>query len=419
MRDIALATLLFGSIPFILWRPTIGVFLWVWVSVMNPHRLTWTFAYDFRWAYLIAVSTLAGMLISKEPRRLPVTPVTVVLLLMVLWMTVSTYFAIDFAQSFGMWERVIKIVFMLFIALYLLHSKEQVQALIWIIAGSIAFYGIKGGLFTLRQGAESRVYGPAGSFIEENNAMALATIMTIPLLYYAFLRAAGHWARWGLVAAMVLCGFSVLGSHSRGGLIAIVVMLAFLWWKSHGKLVTSLILVLLVAVGFGFMPEKWMNRMRTIEAYEKDASAMARINAWQTAFNVAKDRPLGGGFELASPSVFARYAPDPRVPRAAHSIYFQVLGEHGFPGLGLFLLLWLLVWLDTSWIIRRSRDRTELAWASDLARMVQVSLLGYFVGGAFLSLAYYDVPYNLLVAVVLTRLLVEKELTRVEQRQAA
>jgi probable O-glycosylation ligase (exosortase A-associated) len=318
-----------------------------------------------------------------------------------------------------MWERVIKIVFMLFIALYLLHSKEQVQALIWIIAGSIAFYGIKGGLFTLRQGAESRVYGPAGSFIEENNAMALATIMTIPLLYYAFLRAAGHWARWGLVAAMVLCGFSVLGSHSRGGLIAIVVMLAFLWWKSHGKLVTSLILVLLVAVGFGFMPEKWMNRMRTIEAYEKDASAMARINAWQTAFNVAKDRPLGGGFELASPSVFARYAPDPRVPRAAHSIYFQVLGEHGFPGLGLFLLLWLLVWLDTSWIIRRSRDRTELAWASDLARMVQVSLLGYFVGGAFLSLAYYDVPYNLLVAVVLTRLLVEKELTRVEQRQAA
>jgi hypothetical protein len=86
------------------------------------------------------------------------------------------------------------------------------------------------------------------------------------------------------------------------------------------------------------------------------------------------------------------------------------LGEHGFPGLGLFLLLWLLVWLDTWWIIRRSGGRKQLEWASDLARMIQVSLVGFFVGGAFLSLAYYDVPYNLLVAVVLTRLLVEQEL---------
>jgi len=418
MRDIALAAFLIGSIPFVLWRPAIGVFLWVWVSVMSPHRLTWGFAYNFRWAYLMAVATLVGLVLSREPRRLPVTPVTVVLALMVLWMTASTYFAIDINLSWGMWERVIKIVFMVFIALQLLHTKQHVQVLILIIAASLAFYGIKGGLFTLSRDAEFRVYGPRGSFIEDNNALALATIMAIPLLYYAFLQAPKHWARWGLVAAMVLCGLSVLGSHSRGGFVAIVMMLAFLWLKSRHKLVTSLVLAVLIPVAIGFMPEKWLARMHTIETYAKDASAMARINAWHTAFNVAQDRPLGGGFEMASPTVFARYAPDPRVPRAAHSIYFQVLGEHGFPGLGLFLLLWVLVWLDASWIISRSRNQHELGWASDLARMIQVSLVGFFVGGAFLSLAYYDVPYFLLVAVVLTRVLVEKELTRVEERVA-
>jgi probable O-glycosylation ligase (exosortase A-associated) len=409
MRDIALATFLIGSIPFVLWRPTIGVFLWIWVSVMSPHRLTWGFAHDFRWAYLIAVATLAGILLSRQPRRLPVTPVTVVLVLMVLWMTVSTYFAIDLTLSLGMWERVMKIAFMVCISLYLLHSRRHVQVLIGVVAGSIAFYGIKGGLFTLAKGGEFLVYGPPGSFIEENNALALATIMTIPLLYYAFLRVGTHWARWGLLAAMVLCGFSVLGSHSRGGFVAIVIMLGFLWWRSRSKFVTAVVLVLLIPVAIGFMPVKWLNRMHTIQSYATDPSAMARINAWETAFNVAKDRPFGGGFEMGSASVFARYAPDPSVPCAAHSIYFQVLGEHGFAGLGLFLLLWLLVWRDTSWIIGRSRDRQELAWASDLARMIQVSLVGYFVGGAFLSLAYYDVPYNLLVAVVLTRLLVETE----------
>ena len=411
MRSTVLATFLFGTIPFVLWRPTIGVFLWVWVSVMNPHRLTWGFAHNFRWAYLIAVATLVGLLFSRQPKRLPVTPVTVVLALMVLWMTVSTCFAIDITLSLEMWERVMKILFMVFIALCLLHSKLHVQVLIWVVAGSIAFYGLKGSLFTLAKGAQFRVYGPPGSFIEENNALALATIMTIPLLYYAFLQAPLRWVRWGLLAAMALCGVSVLGSHSRGGLVAIAVMLGFLWWNSSAKLVTSMVLVVLIPVAIGFMPETWLDRMQTIVTYETDSSAMERINAWETAINVAKDRPLGGGFEMASPIVFARYAPHPGEPRAAHSIYFQVLREHGFPGLGLFVLLWALVWRDTWWIIRRCRDQQQLGWASDLARMIQVSLVGYFVGGVFLSLAYYDLPYNLLVAVVLTRVLVEKEIT--------
>jgi hypothetical protein len=85
----------------------------------------------------------------------------------------------------------------------------------------------------------------------------------------------------------------------------------------------------------------------------------------------------------------------------------------------LFLLLWVLVWRDASWIIRHSRSQTELQWAPDLARMIQVSLVGYAVGGAFLSLAYFDVPYYLLVAIVLTRSMVEKEIKGLEQKEGA
>ena len=89
MRDLALTLFLFGSVPFILWRPTIGVFLWVWVSVMNPHRLAWDYAYDLRFAQVIAIATLVGMVFSRQPKRMPVTPVTVVLFLLVLWMNVG------------------------------------------------------------------------------------------------------------------------------------------------------------------------------------------------------------------------------------------------------------------------------------------------------------------------------------------
>jgi putative inorganic carbon (HCO3(-)) transporter len=419
MRDLALALFLFGSVPFILWRPVLGVFLWVWVSVMSPHRLTWDFAYEFRFAQVIAIATLVGILFSRQPKRLPVTPVTVVLFLMVLWMNVTTLFAIDTTASLPMWERVMKIQLMVFVALYLLHSKQHVQVLIWILAGSVAFFGIKGGLFTLRGGGEERVFGPSGSFIEENNAMALATVMTIPLLRYLQLQATNRWLRWGLLAGMVLCGLSALGSQSRGALLAMTAMLALLWLKARNKLMTGFLLVLLVPMAIGFMPQKWVERMWSIQTYEQDSSAMGRINAWMMAVNLTKARPLvGGGFEIYNQDVFGRYAPDPTDVHAAHSIYFQMLGEHGYVGLLLFVLLWLLVWRDASWINRQARGRDALQWASDLARMVQVSLVGYAVGGAFLNLAYYDVPYDLLVALVLTRLLVEKEINSSQQEVA-
>jgi len=108
MRDLILVVFLFGSVPVILWRPAVGIFLWVWVSVMNPHRMTWGVAYDFPFAQLIAIARLVGMLFSREPKRLPVTPVTVVLFLMVLWMNVTTFFAFDIDGALPLWERVMK-----------------------------------------------------------------------------------------------------------------------------------------------------------------------------------------------------------------------------------------------------------------------------------------------------------------------
>ncbi len=160
------------------------------------------------------------------------------------------------------------------------------------------------------------------------------------------------------------------------------------------------------------MPEQWSTRMDTINTYEDDGSVQGSFNAWGMAFNLAKDRPLvGGGFEVATRELFDRYAPDVTdVGRAAHSIYFQALGEHGFVGLGLFLLLGFLTWRTGVWIIRNTRGLNEYHWAFSMASMIQVSLIGYAVGGAFLSLLYFDVPYYLMIAMVATRCIVEKEL---------
>lgn len=142
--------------------------------------------------------------------------------------------------------------------------------------------------------------------------------------------------------------------------------------------------------------------MGTISTYQDDSSAMGRINAWWMTYNLANSRFTGGGFESYTPETFAAYAPNPTDLHVAHSIYFSVLGEHGYVGLFLFLLLWWLAFQTAGKIRKEALARKQTHWAFYLAGMCQVSLVGYAVGGAFLSLAYFDLPYNILVMLVVT-----------------
>jgi probable O-glycosylation ligase (exosortase A-associated) len=250
------------------------------------------------------------------------------------------------------------------------------------------------------------VEGPPGSFIAPNNELGLALTMVVPLMYYLFSISSRRIVRWGLLGAMILTSMSVLGTHSRGALLAIVAMGVFLWLKNSAKLRNGVILVALGAALIAFMPQTWVTRMQTIESYQTDSSAEGRLNAWSMSWHLALDRPIGGGFEVITPELFRRYAPDPTNLHAAHSIYFQVLGEHGFPGLFLFLLLWFLGWRTAGRIKSRTSGHEDLGWATRLALMVQVSLVAYLVGGAFLSLAYFDLPYDLLIILVALRSIV-------------
>jgi probable O-glycosylation ligase (exosortase A-associated) len=411
MRDILITLIVFGSLPLTLKRPYIGVLMWVWMSVMNPHRLSYGFAYSFPFAAIIAVTTLAGLVITKDPKKLPLTSVTLCLIAFTLWMNVTTLFAFlpDPAQI--MLSRVDKIMVMTLITAMLIKTRRQLDLLIWVLVVSIGYYGVKGGLFTILSGGGGIVWGPSGSFIEGNNEMALALISIIPMMFYLLLASTNKWVKRGLAVSMVLCGFASLGSYSRGALLGLSAMLLFLWLKSPKKIVPAIIMLALIPIALAVMPARWSERMDTINTYKSDASAMGRINAWKMATNVAMDRPLvGGGFEIWTRSVFAVYGPDPDDVHAAHSIYFQALGEHGFVGLGFYLLTALLTWLRGSWIIRRARHLPDYKWAVHMATMIQVSMIGFAVGGAFLSLLYYDVPYYLMMAMVVNGELVAKAL---------
>jgi putative inorganic carbon (HCO3(-)) transporter len=410
MRDILITLIVFGSLPFILKTPAIGGLMWVWISVMNPHASAWGFATRFPFAYIIALATLASVLFTRTPKNLPLTPVSLTLIAFVLWMNLTTAFAIFPADSIEQWNKVMKIMLMTFVILMVIKSRKDVHRLIWVLVISLGYYGVKGGIFTIRSGGTQRVYGPEGSFIGDNNAIALALIITIPLMHYLQQDSTNKWVRRGMSAMMLLSALAALGSYSRGGLLAIAAMVIFMWFKSSNKLALGSLMVLAIPVLLALMPEFWFSRMDSISEYASDGSAQGRLNAWKMSYNLAKDRFLGGGFNIYEPSVFYLYAPNPADVHAAHSIYFQALGEHGFIGLALYLLLGIQTWRSGSWIIRHTQHSESMRWAYSLATMIQASMIGFAVGGAFLSLLYYDVPYFLMAAIVATRILVEREM---------
>jgi putative inorganic carbon (HCO3(-)) transporter len=410
LRDYLLFGSFFAVLPFVLRRPHLGIFLWCVFSYMNPHRYGWSLAYDFPFAAIIAGTTLVGLFFSREPKNVPWSGLVYVWIGFVLWMSFTTLFALVPADAVSQWNRGMKIQLMTLVTLMVINNRERLHGLVWIIVLSLGFFGIKGGIFAFMSGGEDMVWGPPDSFIAGNNSLALALVMAFPLMRYLQLNTESPLLRLGLTGMMILSTLSVLASYSRGAFLAIAAMGLYLLLKSRKKVMVMLMALLVIPPLLSFMPEKWHERIDTIRSYDSDASALGRINAWWFAYNVAKDRPLGGGFAVFDRELFKKYAPEPNDFHDSHSIYFEVLGEHGFIGLALFLALGVLTFRRAARTIQLTRDRPELNWARDLAGMIQVSIIGFAVGGAFLGLAYFDLYYHLIAIALLTSALVEQRL---------
>ncbi len=223
-----------------------------------------------------------------------------------------------------------------------------------------------------------------------------------------------RWVKLGLLGSMGLTIISILGSYSRGAFLGLGVTLGFLVLRSRRALVTALVLVGVFGASLYFLPQEWFARMYTIQDYEQDASAGGRFDAWTFAFKLARDHPFLGGGQLVGTDdrLFKKYVPTAETARAAHSIYFEVLGETGFVGLGLFLLLLFVSFRVGSKIIKTTRHRADLAWARSLAAMLQVGMVGYATAGAFLSLGFFDLYYALVALMTATQVVVRRELAR-------
>jgi len=191
-------------------------------------------------------------------------------------------------------------------------------------------------------------------------------------------------------------------------------------------------LALVTVIGLSaFIPEHWVDRMSTISNYEQDGSAMSRIYAWKLGWNIALDSPfVGGGFRVfPHDEIWAKYSPEfyfgvgstatNRTPNA-HSIYFHVLGEHGFTGFFIFIGLIVSTLLSLRKTRRYAKTLPEGAWLVNYSYMVETSIFAFLVTGAFQNLTYFDLFYFLIgMTVVFRQLAVTAVAERTELQSAS
>lgn len=417
MRDLVILGLVAFALVATLRKPIWGTLAWIFFSVSSLHQMGYSTPMPV--AMAIGICLLLSILIHRSEYKFSWSSPLIWLAVFTIWMNITYLASYALEENYSMWLRVMKINLFMFVVSGAILTRRDIDLVIWTLVLALGVTGSKGGIFTLATGGSYVVWGPGG-FIGGNNEFALALVMAIPLMYYLWYATDRRWVKHALLGMIFLCSVSVIGSQSRGALLAISAMGIMLIAKSKQRLLLSLIAIGLIGIVLATMPDAWHERMGTIRSYEEDRSAMGRINAWTMAFNLASDRIFGSSFENVTFDYFLKYGLDTENMQGPHSIFFQVLGQHGFIGLFLFLGMGVSAWRCASRVARTSNRNTQNGMQNKmLAEMIKVSFVGYAVGGAFLELAYFDMPYYLMLAIVKLEQLKGQAQSEREARQGA
>ena len=426
MRDLLMLGVMLGMVPMAFMNGFVAFLLWTYTSMMAPHVYLYGFMIGFRYVFVFAALALGALVLGrvKDRGRFLVDTPTVLIMVFVTHATLSALFSMqpNFHIAYRQ-EFLIKGMAMALAAPFFLTSRWRIHLTVIVLVAGLGFHGIITGLKVIASGGGHTVKGIPNSTLSDNNLFALGMVMLLPLCLYLAKYSQHYVAKWASLATFGLCVTAVLGSSSRGGFLALAI-LGFWYWITSPRKLVSAVLVAIVAVGIvQFAPEQWFERIETIKDADSDQSFLGRVAAWKVSVNIANDHPIfGGGFDATQIQwIWEKYKNTPNfihidiaemTAKAAHSNYFQVLGDLGYLGLLIFLALLASAFV-TSRKIKRLAKRVPggNAWAVDLSTAITLSLVAFMAGGAGVSLAYFELMYLLVVMLSVIRRVLEQQVS--------
>ncbi len=401
-------------------RPFLFVLGYVYVDIVSPQRLTYYLLNSAPVSLIFVLLAVGGWAVFDDKREARFTFRQILLLVLLIYCYFTTQNADFPVEAAAKWDWVWKaLAFAIFLPLTL-RTKLRIEALVTFMVIAVGSIIVVGGIKTLATGGGG--YGELNLMVSNNTGLYESSIISavaaavIPLILYV--------RRYGTIfpqgkltnaycfGLAFACTLIPIGTAARTGLIC-VALVALLMLRSAKKRFLYLgLMVGAVALATPFLPATFTNRMSTIQNYQGDASASTRVEVWKWTLDYVKDHPWGGGFDAYRQNRI-RYYTNERVEehgqivvkhtlqidkgRAYHSAYFEMLGEEGYFG----LILWLVI--HVSGLIRmemlyqrfRRAKREEGQWIGALATALQQSHLVYLVGCSFVGIAYQPFIYML------------------------
>lgn len=411
LSDLLWAFLLLFFIVYGIKRPYIALSGVVFVDILKPQVLSFSFLAGKPISLIMTLVLLTSMFINIKQLSIPkkLWPVILICIFMV-WITITTYHAYFQLYAWHKYNFVIKaILFSLFIP-FVINSRIKFDTFIAILICSISYFTIALGMTTAIGGGG---YGntlfnanTSNTGMTESSTMAMVAVMNIPLIIYItnhsiFKDEINFTAFFSklLIFASIM---SVIGTFARTGLIGLFVYGGLQLKRSKKKIRYMSIAMLIFAIAVPFAPQSWLDRMSTINSASDDSSAFGRIVVWKWTLDFVKDNPIyGGGFNahIANAGQLEQYIDTgmeishTQTGKAFHNIYFEVWGEHGYPGLLIFLWLIWYVFKTTSTYMKRKKHPVSPHWITHASTAIHDALLIYCVCGLFIGVAYYPWLY--------------------------
>jgi probable O-glycosylation ligase (exosortase A-associated) len=402
-------------------RPFLWALLYVYIDILAPQRIGYSVITSIPVSLIAFAAAFGGWLLldRKEGARFSLRQALMLALLLYCWWTTSgAAFPLDAATK---WDWVWKsLLFGIFLP-FTLTTRARIEALALMLVLAIATIVIGTGMKTVLGGGgydNLKFFVKDNSGVYESSTLATMAIALVPMIWW-FTRFGTifrpHWMVTAFAAALIFACFLVpIGTEARTGLLCIAVLAILALRYVKQRLLFMAAGAVLGLAALPFLPQTYYDRMATITEPGGDESASTRVAVWRWTIDYAAQRPFGGGFDSFRSNSFTyvmpvktengntttiEYRQVTDKARAFHSALFELLGEQGYPGLAIWLVLhglglWQMERIRARWK-SRNEDEAE-AWIAPFAVALQMANVIYLVGAMFQGIAYQPVMVMLI-----------------------
>ena len=411
MRDLVFVGFLVAFFAVGFRKPFLFVLSYCYIDIVSPQRMTYLLLNSVPISMIAVGLAVGAWALVDDKRDTRVAPRQFMILLLMVYCYITTLTADFPVEALTKWEWVWKaLAFAIFLPLTL-RTKLRIEALLLVMILSLSSIVIVGGIKTLASGGGG--YGELNLMVSNNTGLfegsiiSAVSICVVPIILWFSKYGTIFRPDWRVklfcYALVFACLLMPIGTSARTGLLCVALLAVLMLRDVKRRMLYLGGLAVFGLVAMPLLPSSFTQRMDTIRTYKGDASASTRIAVWQWTLDYVKDHPFGGGFEAyrqnhirydvismsgTKDNATVNRALEVDKARAYHSAYFEMLGEQGYLGLALWLLIHLTGLFRMEVIRQRYRKAPpDQAWITPLASALQHSHLIYLLGAAFVGIA--------------------------------